>query len=244
MTEYRHQPHYLQIERALRARIATLEPGARMPSDAELVDEFHVSRMTARHAMQRLAEDGLIRREPGRGSFVATPPAHRRTNRLMTFSQEMTRAGRVPSSRVLTRVIRPSTNAEASSLGIPARQPVVHLRRLRLADDAPMALESTVLIGATADAVMTADLANGSLHETLGRAGFALRRGTGTITAATATTGEARLLAMRTGDPLLVEQRVIVDGHARRIEATESRYPADRYGLVVDFDVERPERAD
>ena len=244
MTEYRHQPHYLQIERALRARIATLEPGARMPSDAELVDEFHVSRMTARHAMQRLAEDGLIRREPGRGSFVATPPAHRRTNRLMTFSQEMTRAGRVPSSKVLTRVIRPSTNAEASSLGIPARQPVVHLRRLRLADDAPMALESTVLIGATADAVMTADLANGSLHETLGRAGFALRRGTGTITAATATTGEARLLAMRAGDPLLVEQRVIFDGHARRIEATESRYPADRYGLVVDFDVERPERAD
>ncbi|HEU5204115.1 MAG TPA: GntR family transcriptional regulator [Candidatus Limnocylindrales bacterium] len=51
MTEYRHQPHYLQIERALRARIATLEPGARIPSDAELVDEFHVSRMTARHAM-------------------------------------------------------------------------------------------------------------------------------------------------------------------------------------------------
>ena len=244
MTEYRHQPHYLQIERALRARIATLEPGTRIPSDAELVDEFHVSRMTARHAMQRLAEDGLIRREPGRGTFVATPPAHRRTNRLMTFTQEMTRAGRVPSSRVLTRVIRPSTNAEASSLGIPARQPVVHLRRLRLADDEPMALESTVLIGPTADAVMQADLATGSLHETLAGAGFALRRGTGTITAATASAGEARLLAMRAGGPLLVEQRVIVDGHARRIEATESRYPADRYGLVVDFDVERPEPAD
>ena len=244
MTEFRQQPHYLQIERALRARIATLEPGARIPSDAELVDEFHVSRMTARHAMQRLAEDGLIRREPGRGSFVATPPAHRRTNRLMTFTQEMTRAGRVPSSRVLTRVIRPSTNDEASSLGIPPRQPVVHLRRLRLVDGEPMALESTVLIGATAEAVMNADLAGGSLHETLTRAGLALRRGTGTISAATATSGEARLLAMRPGDPLLVERRVIVDGHARRIEATESRYPADRYALVVDFDVERPQRPD
>jgi len=244
MTEFRHQPHYLQIERALRARIATLEPGARIPSDAELVDEFHVSRMTARHAMQRLAEDGLIRREPGRGSFVATPPAHRRTNRLMTFTQEMTRAGRVPSSHVLTRVIRPSTNAEAASLDIPPRQPVVHLRRLRLADGEPMALESTVLIGATAAAVMDADLAAGSLHETLTHAGFALRRGTGTISAATATSTEARLLAMRAGDPLLVEQRVIVDGHARRIESTESRYPADRYGLVVEFDVERPEKAD
>jgi GntR family transcriptional regulator len=244
MSSMGHQPHYRQIERALRERIATLRPGERLPSDAELVEEFRVSRMTARHAMQRLAEDGLIRREPGRGSFVTTPPAHRRTNRLMTFTQEMTRAGRIPSSRVLTRVIRPSSATEAASLGIPAHQPVVHLRRLRLADGEPIALESTVLIGATADAVMTADLATGSLHDTLGQAGFVLRRGTGTISAAAATAGDARLLVIRPGDPLLVEQRVIVDGHGRRIEATESRYSADRYGLVVDFDVERDRAGD
>jgi GntR family transcriptional regulator len=241
MTEMSHQPQYRQIEGALRERISTLRPGERVPSDAELCVEFGVSRMTARHAMQRLAQDGLIRREPGRGTFVARPPAHRRSNRLMTFSQEMTRAGRVPSSRVLMRVIRPSSTAEAASLGIPTRQPVVHLRRLRLADGEPVALESTVLIGAVAEAVMTADLASGSLHETLGRAGFVLRRGTSTISAAAATGQDARLLELRTGDPLLVERRVIADDQGRRVEATESRYPADRYGLDVQFDVEGPD---
>lgn len=242
MTAASYQPQYRQIEQALRVRIATLQPGARLPSDAELCVEFGVSRMTARNAMQRLAEDGLVAREPGRGSFVAEPPAHRHANRLMTFTQEMLRAGRVPSSRVLTRVIRPSTTAEAADLGIPPRQPVVHLRRLRLADDEPVALESTILIGACADAVMTADLASGSLHETLGRSGILLRRGTSTIAAAAATAKDARLLALRTGDPLLVERRVIVDGHGRRVEATESRYSADRYALVVHFDVEAPDR--
>ncbi|MEA2631039.1 MAG: GntR family transcriptional regulator [Chloroflexota bacterium] len=242
MTETNHQPHYRQIEQALRARISTLRPGERLPSDAQLCAEFGVSRMTARNAMDRLADDGLIAREPGRGSFVAERPAHRRANRLMTFTQEMRRAGRAPSSRMLTRVIRPSTLTEAASLGIPARQPIVHLRRLRQADGDPIALESTVLIGACADAVMTADLANGSLHETLGRAGIVLRRGTGTVAAAAATAEDARLLAMRQGDPLLVEQRVIVDGHGRRVEATESRYPADRYALIVQFDVEAPHR--
>lgn len=241
MADATHQPHYRQIEQALRERIATLQPGARLPSDAELCAEFGVSRMTARNAMQRLAEDGLIAREPGRGSFVAEPPAHRHANRLMTFSQEMRRAGRVPSSTLLTRIVRPASMDEAVSLGIAARQPVVHLRRLRLADGEPIALESTVLIEACADAVMTADLARGSLHETLGQAGIVLRRGTSTIAAATATAEDVRLLGVAVGDPLLVERRVIMDGHGRRIEATESRYPADRYGLVVRFDVEVPD---
>jgi GntR family transcriptional regulator len=111
---------------------------------------------------------------------------------------------------------------------------------LRQADGEPIALESTILIGACAGAVMTADLAHGSLHETLGRAGFVLSRGTGTIAAATATAEEARLLGTRTGDPLLVERRVIQDEHGRAIEATASFYPADRYALEVQFEVEGP----
>jgi GntR family transcriptional regulator len=241
VTTLDYQPQYRQIEQTLRERIATLRPGERLPSDTDLCAEFGVSRMTARNAMQRLAEDGLIRREPGRGSFVTSPPAHRRTNRLMTFSQEMRRTGRVPSSRVLTRVIRPSTRAEARELEIPYRASIVQLRRLRLADGEPIALESSVLIGACADAVMTADLARGSLHETLTGAGFVLRRGTGTISAAAATNEDAPLLAIAAGDPLLVERRVIVDAHGRRIEATESRYVAGRYGLDVQFEVEAPD---
>ena len=238
MTGTVYQPQYRQIEQALRQRIATLRPGERLPSDTDLCAEFGVSRMTARNAMHRLAEDGLIRREPGRGSFVANPPAHRRANRLMTFTQEMRRAGRVPSSQVLTRVVRQSSTSEAASLGIPARQPVVHLRRLRLADGQPIALESAVLIAACAETVMSADLAHGSLHETLGRAGIVLSRGTGTIAAAAATADEARLLGMRTGDPLLVERRVILDVVGKAIELTVSAYPADRYALQVQFDVD------
>jgi DNA-binding GntR family transcriptional regulator len=48
---------------------------------------------------------------------------------------------------------------------------------------------------------------------------------------------------MRVGDPLLVERRVIADVHGRSIEATESRYPASRYGLDVRFEVEAPDPA-
>jgi GntR family transcriptional regulator len=231
-------PQYRRIEQALRERLASLRPGQRLPSDAELCAEFGVSRMTARHAMQRLAEEGLVAREPGRGSFVAQPPAHRRANRLMTFTQEMRRRGLRPSSRILDRSVRAATAREATALDLRPGDPVVHLRRLRAADDQPIAIETTVLVGACADVVLAADLEHGSLHAALVAAGFNLRRGSGTITAEAATDDDAELLGLSRGAPLLVERRVIVDVHGRPIESTESRYPATRYALDVRFEVD------
>jgi GntR family transcriptional regulator len=231
-------PHYRQIELALRERVPTLRPGERLPSDGDLCREFGVSRMTARNAMQRLADDGLVRRIPGRGTFVVEPPAHRYADRLMAFSHEMERQGRTPSSRLLDRTIRPATDAEAFALELRPAEDVVVVRRLRLADLRPMAVETAILTWRTEGVVMTADLEAGSLHEALGRAGLHLRRGKATISAEAATGDDARLLGISAGEPLLVERRVISDVHARPVESTESRYPGDRYALDVRFDVD------
>jgi GntR family transcriptional regulator len=239
MIEQTWAPHHRRIEQVLRERIFALKPGDRLPSDAQLVAEFGVSRMTARSAMQRLAEEGLVARHPGRGSFVAPSAPHRRTDRLLTFTSEMARRGRVPSSHLLARSMRPSTRTEAAALDLRPGEPVVEVRRVRLADGEPIALESTVLVAACARTVLVADLEHGSLHAAILAGGVGLHRGTGTVSAAAATAEDARLLAIRRGDPLLVESRVILDEDGRRIESTESRYPADRYALDVSFDVER-----
>jgi DNA-binding IclR family transcriptional regulator len=68
-------PRYHEIEQTLRKRIARLKPGDPLPSDAMLCEEFGVSRMTARNAVQRLVQEGMIYRVPGRGTFVAKQPA-------------------------------------------------------------------------------------------------------------------------------------------------------------------------
>jgi GntR family transcriptional regulator len=199
-----------------------LQPGDALPSDAELVEEFGVSRMTAREAMHRLAADGLVLRKPGLGSYVAAPPAHRRADRLMSFSEEMRRRGSVPSSIVLTREIRPARAREAGLLGLRIGDPVVLLQRVRCADGRPIAIEVTHLVGGTSPAVMAADLRSESLHAVLAQSGWVL-------------------LDVARGEPMLVERRVIIDGTGRAVEATESRYAAERYAIDVKFDVAGPD---
>jgi GntR family transcriptional regulator len=134
--------------------------------------------------------------------------------------------------------MRPATDAEARALTLRPGEVVVAVGRLRLADGLAIAVETAILARRTADAVMGADLESGSLHEALARAGVHLRRGTATITAEAANADDARLLGVEPGQPLLVERRVIFDAHGRAVEATESRYPADRYALDVRFEVE------
>jgi GntR family transcriptional regulator len=230
-------PRYREIEHALRERIAARRPGDSLPSDSELCAEFGVSRMTARNAMQRLAEEGLVIRLPGRGSFIAEPPAHRRADRLTSFSSEMRRRGRVPTSIVVSREIRPAGRKAAEALRIRETDPIVALRRVRCADGEPIAIEATLLVGRLAATVMAADLRHDSLHATLAAAGWVLRRGTATVTAECISKDDAGLLGLPAGGPILVERRVILDALGRPVEATETRYAAERYAIDVRFDV-------
>src|SRR6478609_2832074 len=109
-------PRYVTIEQSLRARVAGLEPHAPMPSDAQLCEEFGVSRMTARGAVQRLVHEGLVYRVPGRGTFVAPARANRTASHILSFSDEMRRRGAEPSSRVVERTRRAATQDESRRL--------------------------------------------------------------------------------------------------------------------------------
>jgi len=233
MSEY--TPRYVTIEQALRARVAMLDAHAPLPSDAQLVEEFSVSRMTARGAVQRLVQDGLVYRVPGRGTFVAPAGANRSAGRILSFSDEMRRRGRTPSSRIVEQVQRPATPDEARRLNAAE---VCVLRRVRLADGEPVALETARFPADRVAGIFGEDLESTSLFAALAAAGHVPTAGKAVIAAESASSEDAKLLGVRRGDPLLVETRLIDDQHGQPLELTESRYVGARYGLDVDFDVE------
>ena len=228
-------PRYLTIEQSLRVRVAALEAHAPMPSDAQLCEEFHVSRMTARGAVQRLVHEGLVYRVPGRGTFVAPVRANRTASRILSFTDEMRRSGRVPRSRVVERRVRRATPEERRRLDAAD---VLVLRRVREADDLPVALETAVFPAARVPPLLDADLESDSLFETLADAGLVPTAGHAVITAEAASAEDARLLGVRRGSPLLVERRLISDQDDAPLELTESRYVPERYDIDVDFEVE------
>jgi GntR family transcriptional regulator len=230
-------PRYYEIEQALRARVARLEPHAPLPSEAQLCQEFGVSRMTGRAAVQRLVQDGLVYRVPGRGTFVAASRANRTAGHILSFSDEMRRKGRVPSSRVIERRRRRATEDEERRLGV---RDVVVLRRVRLADGKPLALERAVFPAERIGEALETDLRRESLFATLVDAGLVPTSGSAALAAEAATAEDARLLRVRRGAPLLVERRLIHDQNGTPLEWTESRYVGSRYGIAVDFDVELP----
>ena len=235
MTEF--VPRYFEIEQSLRTRVARLDAHAPLPSESQLCAEFNVSRMTARAAVQRLVQDGLVYRVPGRGTFVAAERANRTAGHVLSFSDEMRRQGRVPTSRVLERRERRATDEEARRL---VASHVVVLRRVRLADGKPLALEQAVFPAARIGTALEADLERSSLFEALASAELVPTRGRAALAAEAATAEDARYLRVRKGAPLLVERRLIHDQDGEPLELTESRYVGSRYTIDVDFDVELP----
>ncbi len=223
------QARYEVIEEWLAALCDSLGTGAILPTEVEVAERFNVSRMTARHAFQNLADKGRIERRRGSGSVVRSAPLHRQEAVLRAFTDEMRRRGMAPSSRVVRAEL--GTNpAAAEQLGLSPIDWVVTIQRVRLADSVPLALETATLPGDFAE-VLQADLEHGSLHAALTRLGRTMVRATGYVTARLATLDEARLLDITQPAALLVETRLIADAAGRRVESTETAYVGTRWAI-------------
>jgi GntR family transcriptional regulator len=140
-------PRHSQISRWLRQQIeqSVYSPDEKLPSENDLARKFDVSRVTIRRALQSLESESVIYRCQGLGSFVSDNRTPHNLVRLNDFNEDMERAGLRASSIVRDMITSESPDWLASQLNIETGDKVIRIDRLRLANDEPVAFDTTWL---------------------------------------------------------------------------------------------------
>lgn len=226
-------PLYHQLAQQLGSAIETgrWQAGEALPSERALADTLSISRITARKALEQLAQRGLIRRTHGSGTFIA-PRFNEPLTRLSSFTELLAQRGFTPSSRWLSRRIESPTSEEAFRLGLPGDAQIARLKRLRLADDVVMAVEESCL---PASVLAEPEAVETSLYKTLEGLGRPIMRALQHITAVNADAETAALVSVPTGEALLEVTRLGYLADGSPAELTVSYCRTHYYDFMVEL---------
>lgn len=233
-----HVPLYFQIYERMRILIESgkLKAGDKLPTEANLRDQLGVSRMTVRQALSELVKDGLIVRKRAKGSFVAKTRREVPLVRdvLRSFTEEAGRYGRHLQTRILAQEIVLAEGRVAQELQVASGTRAVMIKRLRILDGEPIALETSYLLHDRFPLLATLDLTDASLYCTLKeRYSVAPWESIDSYAAGPATPAERKALGLEPCDAVWHCQRTSLDSDGGVIEYTESTFRLDRFRFTT-----------
>lgn len=228
-------PIYYQIQELIRKKIDKKEwqTGDVLPSERIFAEQYEVSRMTVRQAVTELVNEGLLRREKGRGTFVAEQKFTQTLQGLTSFTEDMKERGLKPSSRLISFNVREAAGKTARVLGLNDGEAVYEIQRIRLADDSPMAMETTYISKKLIPG-LTKNIVQHSIYEYVeAELGLAIGYGEQSLEAALAMKKEAELLEIELNDPVLLISRITHLQDKTPFEYVKSAYRGDRYKFSI-----------
>jgi GntR family transcriptional regulator len=231
-------PIYYQLEEGIKVAIQQQElmPGEMIPSEREYAEKYGISRMTVRQALSNLVNDGYLYRQRGKGTFVAHQKIEQPLKGLTSFSEDMRSRGLEPSTRVISFTEVKASHDLAAKLDLEAGAPLFELKRVRLADQLPMAYEMLYISKELAQG-LTKEIAVNSIYDYVeNKLGLKIQHGRQVLEASIARKTEAEMLEVAEGAPvLLIERRTTLDSN-KPFEVVRSVYRADRYKFTIDME--------
>ncbi|WP_395446356.1 GntR family transcriptional regulator (plasmid) [Aminobacter sp. UC22_36] len=227
------EPLYRRLEDAIKQAISTtqLKRNAVIPSERTLCEALGISRVTVRKAIDGLVSDGLLDRRQGAKTVVSSR-LEKSLATMTSFSEDMRSRGLEPGCVWISREISRPSPAEMMALGISGSEKVVRLRRLRTADDTPIAIEIATL---PARFVPDPQAVRESLYEYLEATGALPVRALQRMQAKPATDEERELLATPEDTSLLVMERRCFLADGQIVEFTQTKYRGDVYDFVIEL---------
>jgi GntR family transcriptional regulator len=232
-------PYYEQLRQILESDIRTgrTAVGDQLPSEAQLCEDYEVSRTVVRQALNELSNDGLVVRYKGKGSFVSPPKVDEHLAQSLTGLAEEVRArGETLTSEVLDFERTNPPEHVAEMLQLEKGEEAIHLERVRSINGDPWVLTSTYLPAASCAGLLEYDMRERSLYGTLEHElGLALHHGHRTIEAALAGERHASLLGVPVGAPILLLKSVAYLADNRPIEYFNAWHRGDRSRFDVNL---------
>jgi GntR family transcriptional regulator len=217
--------------------IEALQTGDAIPSERQLGVDLGVSRLTVRAALDELVREGYLVRRRGAGTFVAEPKVAKGID-ITSFSDDMRDRGLTPGSRTIELRTIPAGARLGRILHVSPSEPVVAVKRLRLADGDPMAIELLHVRASLVPGLTGGDLERNSFYDLLAsRWDVSIVGGTQTVEPTVTNEEESAALGVPLHSPALLFERVTRTADGDIVEYTSSTYRGDRYRLVAEIGV-------
>lgn len=229
----RFTPIYFRIQEAIRKRITgrELRPGDRLPSETELANAYRTTRVTVRHALSRLAYEGLILRQTGRGTFVADPSSIVSpidTLKVHSFEQQVALRGKSVSYSDTRYQLVAAPFDVARRLSVAKTTRLYRMDRLRRIDGRVVGVEVRYFLRELGEKVTRPMLEGQSAHEFLGTIlGRPIPAIEVTLTAINATKPLAARIGVKPGAALLVRDNIFRDAAGKVVQCGKSYFRGD-----------------
>lgn len=226
-------PLYRQLSGAIAALVSAgeIKLGDPLPGERILAEELDLSRVTVRKAIEALEEDGLARRRHGMRTEIASH-VEKSLSALTSFSEDIAARGMRPGCIWISKEVGRPIPTEMMALGIASSQSVVRLKRIRTADERPIAIETSAV---PARFLPSPDLVADSLYGALARLDAMPARAVQRMRSRPASESDSRLLKCEPGTPMLVMERRCFLADEQIVEFCETRYRGDVYDFVVEL---------
>ena len=215
--------------------IEQLGVGRAIPSERQLSSDLGVSRLTVRAALDDLVRDGYLVRRRGSGTFVREPKIAQELT-MTSFSEDMERRGMRPGSKTLSLETTMAGAYLGRALHVSPSERIVVAKRLRMADNETMAIETLHVPASFVPDLLPDDLDRGSFYELLyDRYGIELESGVQTIEPTVTNEEESESLGVPLHSPAFQFERTSRSSSCAIVEFVRSIYRGDRYRLVTEL---------
>lgn len=215
----------------------TYKTGTLIPSERELIENFNVSRITVRKAIEELVSKGFLTKVQGKGTYVKSGIHRQNLFSLTSCKNDILKQGMTPSTNIIKAEVEDATEEIQDALKLESGDKIFTLERVYFADDVPVNYTITHLPVKIFPGIDKIDFNNSSLYETLeNKYGTKLIEATRTVEAILPEKNIAKMLELNSTSPVLLFKAVTigeVNGVKCPIENFTCNYRSDRFKFYI-----------